>query len=202
MEYYSDPKYVNDVRPTATKVGGYSPTLEIGAQSTPDSSRIGQAPLRQFASDAKNNGLFHAMRSYQSRKRDTEETIRRGIPWQTDANVTAGETRYAPNPRLTPSPETRATSRLSPSGSYFIRDVTGGYARDFNGGHFSMADHERNYEILGMAPAKSSRSTYRVDAPMNGLSVVDLPPIVGPDPSAFIRSNNVPSPAASFRAGG
>lgn len=89
--------------------------------------------------------------------------------------ITAGDQRWAYNPRLHPEPETRRTQTMSPSSWSFVRPFDTGYARTFNGLHFSMADHRRNYEILGMAPVSSRRNTYRQEPVPWDTDVVDMP---------------------------
>jgi hypothetical protein len=49
-------------------------------------------------------------------------------------------------------------------------------ARRLNGIHFSMADHRRDYEILGMEPAKTRRNTYRLEPTPWDTNLVDYPP--------------------------
>lgn len=67
-----------------------------------------------------------------------------------------------------PEPD-RMTMRKSPASWMMTRpydqDSNGSRvgARRLNGDHFSMADHRRNYEIMGMEPVHRSRNTYRLD---------------------------------------
>ncbi len=114
-------------------------------------------------------------------KRDADTRARESVV-ELDADgrdevkgVTASDRRWAPNPRSTPQPETRRTQLLSPSSWSFVRPFDTGYARTFNGLHFSMADHRRNYEVLGMAPVTSRRNTYRQEPIPWDSDVIDMP---------------------------
>lgn len=89
--------------------------------------------------------------------------------------ITATDRRWAPNPRSIPPPESRRTQQMSPSTWSFVRPFDTGYARTFNGMHFSMADHRRNYEIYGMAPVTSKRNTYRQEPVPWDVDVIDMP---------------------------
>lgn len=97
------------------------------------------------------------------------ETRRRESVTHTDA-VGWAESRSdyqpGPDPRWTPANDrTRLTSDMSPSSYTFERPFDqyskGNGAREFNGMHFSMADHRRNYPIAGMESARTYRNTYR-----------------------------------------
>jgi len=97
-----------------------------------------------------------------------------------------GQRRWQDTPRRTPIDSGRPTARYSPSNWRFLRpfdqlnrpyeEFVTGSARHLTGMHFSMADHRRLYEILGMAPQKSHRSTYRVEPPPWDQKMVDMPP--------------------------
>lgn len=101
--------------------------------------------------------------------------------------------RAAPNPRATPPPETRPTMQMAPRSYFFTRPFDMHSARSFNGLHFSMADHRREYEILGMAPVRTGRNTYRLEPPPWDENVVDLPPSATPQmPSGRIRAVDIP----------
>jgi hypothetical protein len=63
-----------------------------------------------------------------------------------------------------------------------------------------MADHRRNYEILGMAPARSRRNTYRMEPAPWDLDVVDMPSTDAYNPvDARIRSVELPQNPRSMR---
>jgi hypothetical protein len=140
-------------------------------------------------------------------KRDADEKQRHSVEkidadgWTELKGVYATDKRWADNPRRTPPPETRPTEQMAPRTYSFFRDNWDRYsARYLNGMHFSMADHRRDYEILGMAPAYSRRNTYRMEPTPWDVDVVDLPPVNGdPRPEARIRSVEVPEPQRSWR---
>lgn len=88
--------------------------------------------------------------------------------------------RMTPRPVPSDVPETRPTMRMSPQSYVFTRPFPGmGTAGALNGEHFSMADHRRNYPILGMeAPTKTRRNTYRLEPEPWDADIVDMPPDV------------------------
>lgn len=79
-----------------------------------------------------------------------------------------------------PEPD-RMTMRKSPASwemeRPFDQDANGSKVgtRRLNGDHFSMADHRRNYEIMGMEPVHRSRNTYRLDPTPWDEELVDGP---------------------------
>lgn len=107
-----------------------------------------------------------------------DEIRRHGVEYQ-DADGFAypapGARRMAPNPRATPPPEPRLTNRMSPLTYVFTRPFDQHAARRLNGTHFSMADHRRDYPIMGMRPAGSRRNTFRADPVPWDSDLVDLP---------------------------
>lgn len=118
----------------------------------------------------------------------------------------------APDPRRNPPPEDRLTMKMAPRSYSFTRpfdqlnrsygDAQVGTARQLNGVHFSMADHRRTYDILGMAPAqRTRRNTYRLMPPPWDTNLVDLPPEMEL-PNARVRSVEIPpSGNRSYRLG-
>jgi hypothetical protein len=119
--------------------------------------------------------------------------------WQTPAGINPGDQRWAYNPRLHPPAESRPTNRLGPNTWTQTRPFDRG-AKRFNGMHFSMADHRRKYDILGMRPATSRRNTYRIEPAPWDLDVVDLPPNNGQEtPQAAIRSVEIPMGTRAMR---
>jgi len=120
--------------------------------------------------------------------------------WPINKGVNPGDKRWADDPRRTPPAEPRWTQGIGPSTYSFTRPFDQGYARTFNGNHFSMADHRREYEILGMEPVRSRRNTYRIEPGPWDVGVVDLPPDNGESlPQARVRSVEVPYPRQSYR---
>src|SRR3546814_8656870 len=83
-------------------------------------------------------------------------------------------------------------------------NVSIGSARQLNGQHFSMADHRREYPILGIKPNHLRRNTYRLDPSPWDADLVDVPgnqQMEDVQPQARIISGNVPYPGRSFRLG-
>lgn len=112
------------------------------------------------------------------------------IGWTTPPGGEAGSAnQWAPNPRFAEYPEggnypgftedtpgtVRPTARESQNTFYFTRPWDQQWARRLNGMHFSMADHRRNYPIMGVKPAPSWRNTSRVDPPPWDANIVDTP---------------------------
>lgn len=81
---------------------------------------------------------------------------------------------------------------MSPNTYSFVRPFDQTPERQFNGVHFSMADHRRDYEIGGMTPAYKPRNTYRIEPAPWDKDIVDMPPNVQPDISERIVSVDVP----------
>jgi hypothetical protein len=184
-DYYdvSDPAYAapEETGPYTTAGNPWSEQLQEGIGTTPDAQRERRAPVySQRVNGSNPRGLWS--RLFADRKqREIVETItplREQIAEQKDARAALGGTRFAPNPRLIPPGETRPTEALSPS-SYggYTRDMSGGTPRLLNGNHFSLADHRRyENEIYGLAPARSLRSSQRLDVLPWGTNVVDQAP--------------------------
>lgn len=80
----------------------------------------------------------------------------------------------AANPRSTPPPVSRATNMMAPRSYSFTRPFDQERAHHLTGVHFSMADHRRTYDILGMKPNSTPRNTYRTEpAPYDADIVAD-----------------------------
>jgi hypothetical protein len=171
---------------------GWAPSLRLGADSIPDASRLGKQPRRDMASkpempsDDPNN--FYGLRDVDKARQESvtrtyispvEQKFRVGDP-----NPADGANRWARNPREIPSPEPRITQQLIPVMRFFTRPFMTNQpksgARDLNGVHFSMADHRRDYDIYGMAPAKTRRNTFRIEPTPWDTDIVDMP---APDPT-------------------
>lgn len=175
---------------------GWAANLNLSNSGTPDSARVNRTNNAPFTSDPRDTDIFHEIRDAEKAAREST-VISRTLPDASGAGI-GSESRFAPNPRSIPVPETRWTMRLNPV-TGFIRNMLARTPKRFSGGHFSMADHERNYDILGMEPQRSSRSTYRASAPEYGLSVVDMPAETASAPNATLRALNVPSTSGAFR---
>lgn len=190
---------------------GWSGKLRTSTVETPSAQRVGSIP--RF--DMRPNPQRPVVEEW--RKRDADDAQRhsiedqRGTAWETPAGIAPGQTRFAPNPRSVPVPESRITSRLAPRGYSFTRpfdqfnrthdgDPLTGSARTFNGEHFSMADHRRTYDVEGFAPVRTPRNTYRIEPTPWDTNIVDMPPDNGAEiPAARIRSVEIPSATRSWR---
>lgn len=193
---------------------GWAPKLRVSPEGIPDASRLGIQPRRDLyvkpeypTEDPRN---LDQLRDQDEKRREsvtqtvimpTEQKFRPG-----DADPALGANRWARNPREIPPPESRVTQKLIPVMRFFTRpfgtNTAKVGARDLNGIHFSMADHRRDYDILGMAPVKTRRNTYRLEPTPWDTDIVDMP---APDDSpdiAPVAGLNVASPSRSFRLGG
>jgi hypothetical protein len=136
-------------------------------------------------------------------KNAADENLRHSVEsqdadgWTELKGVLPTDMRWADNPRRNPPAETRPTMSMAPSSYLFTRPFAKDVARFFNGMHFSMADHRRDYDILGMAPPRARRNTYRVEPQPWDIDIVDMPPTnFDAYPDARIRSVEVPSVAS------
>lgn len=182
---------------------GWSVHTRIAVNNTPDAMRELEFPIRE-------TGPYEGeppTRFY--RPLDADEKSRESVTDQ-DANGWDEQKDFKKvnrnNPRETPPPETRWTERLSPRSYSFTRpfdqanrgnpqDGPIGSARHLNGQHFSMADHRREYDILGMQPWGRHRNTYRVDPAPWDADMYDAPDpsTVGVGINARIQSVEIPS---------
>lgn len=190
---------------------GWGPALRTSTVETPSAQRVGSIP--RF--DMRPEPTRPAEEEW--RKRDADTALRHTVEdvhstgWDTPSGVAPGQVRFAPNPRSVPVAESRITSRLSPSRYSFTRlfdqfnrthdgDALTGSARQFNGVHFSMADHRRDYNIEGYAPVRTARNTYRIEPTPWDTNVVDMPADNNAGiPQARVRSIEVPSGSRSWR---
>lgn len=191
---------------------GWAVKTAISQESTPDAQRVQRAKGWWFypRGTEEEPGPF-----YESR--DADDASRHRVEYQ-DADGFQIRKDWKPvnrhNPRETPPPEQRLTSNMSPRSYTFTRpfdslnrnyaNVSIGSARQLNGQHFSMADHRREYPILGIKPNHLRRNTYRLDPSPWDADLVDVPPnqqMEDVQPQARIISGNVPYPGRSFRLG-
>lgn len=189
---------------------GWGPRLRISQRETPSAQREELAPGYWFypRGSEEEPGPF-----YESR--DVDDMMRHRVEYQ-DADGFNIEKHWKPvarnNPRETPPPEQRPTSYMSPRTYTFTRpfdqlnrdyaNVQIGTARHLNGQHMSMADHRREYPILGLKPTHNRRNTYRLDPAPWDADIVDVPPDTSPQmavPQARIDGGNVPYPNRSYR---
>lgn len=159
-----------------TDAFGWSPSTRIQVNGTPDAMRENLYPVRDVrptpnqAPEVWYNPI------------DADDKQRHGVE-EIDANgweETKGRYVVGRNARDTPPPENRITQQRSPRTYSFLRPFDqkskGNGARHLNGNHFSMADHRREYEVLGMRPWSQHRNTYRVDPAPWDADMYDVPP--------------------------
>lgn len=177
----------------------------------PDAHRLATIPLRDEQPPADGSPeKYWRTRGAEKAHRYTDEhsnPSNRSMPRYT-VNTELSATL---DPKMFPQPEIRWTTKLNPSTYLFTRpfgqlnrthgvDPATGTARYLNGMHFSMADHKRKYEILGMQPPSSRRNTYRLEPSPWDIDIVDMPPVREPDTIQARRSGfDMPSPRRSYR---
>ncbi len=184
---------------------GWSPSLRLSSEGIPDDARLGTRPLRDFYPDGgRSPEQFYGSRDADEKKRESV-TDQDANGWNELKGI-GSERRFAPNPREIPPPENRVTQQMAPRSYFFWRPFghglpKAGTPRNFNGQHFSMADHRRNYEIGGMAPASSRRNTYRIEPTPWDSDIVDVPPDVSPEyvPQARIQGVEVSYGSRNWR---
>ncbi len=182
-------------------VGAWSVTLENVPGETPDPMREGQMPVRDYRPDPKFNPEYFWLGP---RGPGTERYERHQVEYlDGDGFGVPAPTRWpmGPDPRWIPPEEPRVTDRLSPSTYRFTRPFDQTIARHYNGDHFSMADHRRQYPIMGMNPPPFRRNTYRADPIPWDTFRVDMPqPAVNVSDSGQIVAFDLPpSGAQSWR---
>lgn len=193
---------------------GWGPKLRMSTVETPSAQRLGAIPrFQDYPDPQKPPEVFYGREDADKDRRESvTDTDANG--WDTAAGVAPGDLRWAPNPRLKPPPEPRVTNRLGPRTYSFTRPFDqfnrtygdgppSGTARTFNGTHFSMADHKRNYQVsqaAGSAPVRGSRNTYRIEPTPWDTDIVDVPPAnANAIPDGRVRTVDVPSASRSFR---
>lgn len=173
---------------------GWGPKTRISVEGTPDAMREFQAPVREKRPNASESPVpFYS-------RLDADEAQRHSVENQDANGWTEQKSSYkiGPDPRWNPPVETRMTSNMAPRTYSFTRPFDqgskGNGARTFNGLHFSMADHRRDYEILGMRPWSQHRNTYRVDPAPWDADMYDVPPesTIGTQTQARYQAVDVP----------
>lgn len=202
-------------------VAAWGPTLRVSPTGIPDGSRVGQTPRRDYRPEPGQppDRFWQTLDADRDTRYGASEIVD-GNGWNENklgksggvnpgANVYA---RWAPNPRSTPPPEPRVTSSLVPRTYSYERpfdqlnraypDAVVGSMRRFLGIHFSMADHRRNYEIMGMAPQRrpgfGTRNTYRLDPVPWDTNIVDRVEQPGPV-NQVLTQREVPATTRSYR---
>lgn len=110
-----------------------------------------------------------------------------------------GTKRAAPDPRRTPPDTIRLTNLLSPHRYSFTREFDQRFEHHLTGQHFSMADHRRNYPILGMNPTPVRRNTYRIDPAPWDTNIVDYEAVAAPQPGRIVATDITASVHPSYR---
>jgi hypothetical protein len=180
---------------------GWAPRLaqRTSTVETPSAQRMQTTPLRDYRPNPVRPPEEFWGRNDADKAQRESVVHTNAVGWTTPSGVAPGDTRWAPNPRLNVPAEPRLTSRLGPN----TWDQTRPFNRPperFNGMHFSMADHRRKYEILGMRPAISRRNTYRIEPAPWDIDVVDMPPENSQyTVDAITRSVEIPSAGRSMR---
>lgn len=163
-----------------------------------DPSRVGNLPRIDYRPEP-----TRPAEEFWNEKLGRDKAERHSVETQDADGMTElkGRKRWAPNPRSTPPPEDRKTMALSPHSYSFTRPMTGGAARFLNGRHFSMADHRRTYEILGMKPVTSRRNTYRTEPGPWDADIVDMAVKKDSGFNAILQSPDLPGPSRNYRLG-
>lgn len=191
-EYYNGPNSrfaVSDHPDNHTTNNGWAPSLRLSANGIPDGHRLGNYPTRDYY-DGTHSGNVKA------RSIDADDAKRHSVEkidangWEDVKGTVPNENRWSAPAMSKPVPESRE-SRHPRQYSFWRSFGNGGYgnakvgARSLNGVHFSMADHKRDYDILGMQPVTSRRNTYRIEPQPWDTDIVDMPPpSLDPTPSA------------------
>lgn len=159
-----------------TDAFGWSPTTRIQVNGTPDAMRENLYPVRDVRPTPNESPVnwYRPLDADDAQRHSVEDVDANG--WEEQK----AQYRAAPDPRLNPPAETRLTERMSPRRYSFTRPFDqgskGNGARSLTGNHFSMADHRREYEVLGMRPWSQHRNTYRVDPAPWDADMYDVPP--------------------------
>lgn len=158
-----------------TDTFGWSPSPRISVSSTPDAMRLQSFPVRTVRpGDSDAPEVYYGPLDADDKQRHSVENV--------DADgieILKDSFRRAADPRWNPPAETRITEKLSPHRYSFFRPfdqgIKGNGARHLNGTHFSMADHRREYDILGMQPYSARRNTYRAEPTPWDADMYDVP---------------------------
>lgn len=199
FRFDTEPDFGTDDGYMDNPAGEWAPTLQTGAESTPDAHRMRTMPLYQYRPPTEGgqapeqwwNGPHGPGEEGLERHRAVETVD--GDGWRVFRGDMTRK-RAIPDIRRTPPPETRKTSDMAPITYSYTRPFDQHNARRFNGFHFSMADHRRNYEIYGMAPINTRRNTYRADPLPWDTDIVDTVPQYLPT-AARITQVEVPDAA-------
>ena len=158
---------------------GWAPRLNQSPVGVPDATRTGRWPRQIYPPDHGREDILG--RSHRSTLHNGGVPVSEIKYDPAYPDPAKGFFRWAVSARATPPPEPRWTQRLMPRTYFFWRPFETNLpkegARTFSGVHFSMADHRRNYDTLGMAPAKTRRNTYRLEPTPWDTNLVDVPDV-------------------------
>lgn len=192
VEAYADPAPGG---PWHSERAGYADGLRRGLGTTPDVQRIGQYV---GADTYEGTDPEHFARERNAVQLEREAYLSEVRPILRD-ELTAGAPRFAPNPRSIPVPRQRVTESQAPSSGAYVRDMNAGLGqRYFTGEHRSMANRKREYEIFGMRPASTSRTTFRREILPQTVSVVEKPADSPQYQIARVNAVGVPSRRGRF----
>lgn len=156
-------------------VNAWAPKLDGTVEGTPDPMRIGTKRTRDYRPEPADPPQDFWLGANGPGR---EKIMRHGVEHNDSDGMAADIPALKPqarNPRENPGPEPRPTNRLSPRTHTFTRPFDQYYARQFNGNHFSMADHRRTYPILGMEPVNRRRNTFRAEPAPWDSDIIDVP---------------------------
>jgi hypothetical protein len=201
--YDDRPEFVQDDGFMDHPGGEWAPRLDGGSNGIPDAHRNRVMPLYQYRPPTENgappeawwNGPHGPGEEGLLRHRAVETVD--GDGWRAFRGDMSRK-RAIPDIRRTPPAEVRKTSDMAPVTYNYTRPFDQDIAHTFNGQHFSMADHRRNYEIYGMQPVSNRRNTYRADPMPWDTDIVDRVPSYTPT-QARITQVNLPT-ERSWRA--
>jgi len=183
-----------------TDTFGWSPSPRISVDSTPDPMRLQQFQVRTVRPEANEppEQYYGPIDEDDARRHSVETQDADG--WE----ERKGQYKIGPDPRWNPPSETRMTEHMSPASYSFTRPFDqgskGNGSRTFNGTHFSMADHRRDYEVGGMRAWGAHRNTYRLDPAPWDADMYDAPPVEDTGVYYQGRVQAVDVPESSSRA--
>jgi len=183
-------------------VSAWSALLRSFPGGVPDPGRNKTLPLREYGPDGgQPPAEWYLGQNGPGRVEQTQHTALEHVDadgWQRFQPV-KGTKRAAPDPRRSPPTPERVTDGLSPSSYTFSRQFDQRFAHRLTGQHFSMADHRRNYPILGMAPTPFRRNTYRIDPAPWDTHIVDYDPVSAPQPGRIVSHDITGAVHSSYR---
>lgn len=189
MEAYAVPNFNEDAPVEDSPISAWSPRLKEDIGSTPDPMRLGD--MRQYDGRPPDGGdpvKWYTRIGRNLLGRHTVES-QAAVGW--DELVTGSGQPAADPPDRRPQDVNRPTAHMSPANYSFLRPMWGG-PKELTGDHFSMADHRRNYPILGTQPVRTWRNTYRVDPDPWDTDLVDQPAPQQSEIPRGIQSLDVP----------